>query len=205
MAEIESGRETPAAGDTTSPSLLARARANDAEAWARLVRLYHPLVAAWCARGGVPAADVDDVAQEVFAATAAGLVGFRRDRPGDTFRGWLRVVTRHQVALYFRRARRQPRAEGGSDALTALQAVPEPPVPSPEEDAVEVRDLYRRALEQVRGGFEEGTWRAFWMTVVEGRATAAVADDLGVTPAAVRQSRSRVLRRLKEEVGEVLD
>jgi RNA polymerase sigma-70 factor (ECF subfamily) len=29
-----------------------------------------------------------------------------------------------------------------------------------------------------------------------------VAADLGVTPAAVRQAKSRVLRRLKEEVGD---
>jgi RNA polymerase sigma-70 factor (ECF subfamily) len=193
------------AGGTTSLSLLARARANDADAWRRLSDLYRPLVLSWCGRGGVPAADAEDVAQEVFAAAAAGLAHFRRDRPGDTFRGWLRAVTRNQALLYFRRAKRNPGAKGGSDAWRDLQAVADPLADAPEDDAAEVSALYRRALEQVRGEFEERTWRAFWLTVVEGRVTAALAAELGVTPAAVRQAKSRVLRRLKEEVGDVLD
>jgi RNA polymerase sigma-70 factor (ECF subfamily) len=191
-------------GDDTSLSLLQRARANDADAWQRLVRLYHPLVVSWCGRGGVPVADLEDIAQEVFTATVAGLAGFRRDRPGDTFRGWLRIVTRHQVALYFRRTGHSPKAEGGSDALRDLQALPDPFAGSPEEEAAEAGALYRRALEQVRSEFEPRTWQAFWQTIVEGRSTAAVAAELDVTPAAIRQAKSRVLRRLKEEVGDVL-
>jgi RNA polymerase sigma-70 factor, ECF subfamily len=34
---------------------------------------------------------------------------------------------------------------------------------------------------------------------------AALAADLGMTPAAIRQAKSRVLRRLKQEMGELLD
>jgi len=64
--------------------------------------------------------------------------------------------------------------------------------------------LYRRALEQVRSEFEEPTWRAFWLTTVEDRAPVALADELGMTPAAIRQAKSRVLRRLKREMGELL-
>src|SRR6476620_8484070 len=92
-------------GQVTPLSLLERVRANDPEAWQRLVQLYRPLVLFWCTRGRVPADDVEDVAQEVLAAAAAGLASFRRDRPGDTFRGWLRTITRNQVLLWFRRNR----------------------------------------------------------------------------------------------------
>src|SRR6476620_2449763 len=77
-------------GQLTPLSLLARARANDQDAWARLASLYRPLVAFWCRRAHCPAEEVEDVTQEVFAAAAAGLATFRRDRPGDSFRGWLR-------------------------------------------------------------------------------------------------------------------
>jgi RNA polymerase sigma-70 factor (ECF subfamily) len=80
---------------TTPLTLLERVRANDPEAWARLVALYRPLVLSWCTRAGVHAADAEDVAQEVFLAAAHALDHFRRDRPGDTFRGWLRVITRN--------------------------------------------------------------------------------------------------------------
>ena len=39
----------------------------------------------------------------------------------------------------------------------------------------------------------------------EGRRTADVAADLAVSPASIRQARSRVLRRLREEVGDLID
>jgi RNA polymerase sigma-70 factor (ECF subfamily) len=189
----------------TPLSLLERARANDQDAWGRLAALYRPLVRFWCRQARCPAAEVEDVAQEIFAAVAAGLPGFRRDRPGDTFRGWLRGIARNQVLLYFRRNQGQPRPEGGSDALRRLQDVAEPLPEAGEGEAEEVSQLYRRAVEQVRGEFEERTWQMFWRTVVDGRSPPALAEELGVTAAAVRQAKSRVLRRLKQEMGELLE
>jgi RNA polymerase sigma-70 factor (ECF subfamily) len=57
----------------------------------------------------------------------------------------------------------------------------------------------------VRSEFEERTWQMFWRVVIEGRSPVALAEELGVTPAAVRQAKSRVLRRLKEEMGELVE
>ena len=57
----------------------------------------------------------------------------------------------------------------------------------------------------VREEFEERTWEAFWRVTVEGQTSTAVADALSMTPAAVRQAKSRVLRRLREEFGEILE
>jgi RNA polymerase sigma-70 factor (ECF subfamily) len=183
---------------------LERARANDPAAWSRLSGLYRPLVLFWCGRGGLHAEDAEDVTQEVFTAAAAGLGRFHRDRPGDTFRGWLRGITRNQVLLHFRRNRGRPLAEGGPDAQARLEDVADP-LPAPDEDeAAEVSQFYRRALEQVRPEFEERTWQAFWLTVIEGRSPAALASELGMTPAGVRQAKSRVLRRVKQEVGDLI-
>ena len=195
----------PRAGGETSLSLLQRARGRDPEAWRRLLRLYRPLVLFWCRRAGVRDADAEDVAQEVFAAVAAGLSGFRRVGPGDSFRGWLRGIARNQVLMNYRRNQGRPRAEGGSDAWAQLQEVADPlaePVAGEEE---EMSALYRRALEQVRCEFPEHVWQAFWLTAVEGRAPAALAAELHMTVNHIRQAKSRVLRRLREEVGESLD
>jgi RNA polymerase sigma-70 factor (ECF subfamily) len=191
-------------GQVTPLSLLERARAHDQQAWSRLVALYRPLVQFWCRQAHCPAGEVEDVTQDVFAAVAASLGGFHRDRPGDTFRGWLRGITRNQVLLYFRRNQDRPRPEGGSDALERLQDVADLPAGSAEE-AEEVSQLYRRAVEQVRSEFEERTWQMFWRVVIEGRSPVALAEELGVSPAAVRQAKSRVLRRLKEEMGELVE
>jgi hypothetical protein len=79
----------------------------------------------------------------------------RRRRPGPRFRGWLRGITRNQVLLYFRRNQGRPQAEGGSDALGRLQDAADPLAGSVEDEAQEVSQLYRQAVEQVRGEFEE--------------------------------------------------
>jgi len=198
-------RSAPAGQEATSLTLLQRLRANEPDAWRTAVQLYTPLVRHWCLRGGVRPADADDVTQEVFLAAASHLADFRRDREGDTFRGWLRGITRHLVLLHFRRAGRQPQAGGGTDAQLRLHEVADPePAPPDEDPQAEISALHRRALDLVRGEFEPRTWEAFWKTVVEGRSPVAVAAESGVSPAAIRMAKSRVLRRLREEFGDLI-
>ncbi len=190
------GRRVDVDAGETSLTLLESVRRREADGWRRLLDLYSPLLRYWIRGWGVRSEDVDDVAQDVFQAVAVGLAGFRRDRRGDSFRGWLHGVARHKALSHLRR--RGPRGVGGTDFL---ENVPLPPVPDEEERAL-IGELYRDALETARGEFEERTWRAFWRAAVEGVAPAAVADEMGVSPAAVRQSKSRVLRRLKDLLGE---
>jgi RNA polymerase sigma-70 factor (ECF subfamily) len=197
--------ERAGAVQPTPLSLLERVRRNDADAWRRLMELYRPLVLFWCTRGGVAVDDAEDVAQGVFAAVASSLSGFRHDRPGATFRGWLRVVTRNQVALHYRRNRDRVRAEGGSQVWEKLASVADPLAEAGDDELAEINQLHRRAVEQVRGEFEERTWQAFWLTAIEGRSPANLAAELGMTPTAIRQAKSRVLRRLKQEMGDLMD
>jgi RNA polymerase sigma-70 factor (ECF subfamily) len=192
-------------GPATSLSLLDRVRANDPSAWERLVALYRPLIQFWCLRGSVDRSDTEDVTQEVLAAAAAGMPTFHRDQPGDTFRGWLRGITRNLVRTYLRRNQGRVQAAGGSDALAQMLDVADPLAGPAEGEDREVGLLYRRALEQVRCEFEERTWQAFWLTVVEGRTPAVLAGELSTTETNIRQAKSRVLRRLKQEVGDLLD
>ncbi|MBL8799856.1 MAG: sigma-70 family RNA polymerase sigma factor [Planctomycetia bacterium] len=188
----------------TSLTLLQRVRANDRAAWQRLVQLYTPLVYYWCNRWGCSAENRDDVVQEVFLAVATGLPRFHRDRPGDSFRGWLRGITRNTLLAYLRRNRRQPSADGGTHHHLQMQAVSDQSSADDDDPPAELQSLHRRALELVRGEFEDRTWQMFWRTVVEGQSPVDVAADLGVSPAAVRMAKSRVLRRLKDELGDLL-
>jgi len=160
----------------------------------------------WCARAGVRGADADDVSQEVFRAVASHLENFRRDREGDTFRGWLRVITKNMILQHFRCSGRQQQGSGGSDALLKLQEVADRSADFPEEVEIEleVDGLRHRALELVRGQFKERTWQMFWLTFVEERSPVDIAAELKVTPAAVRKAKSRVLHRLKEEFAELI-
>jgi RNA polymerase sigma-70 factor, ECF subfamily len=195
---------TNMAGDVTSMTLLERALASDQTAWGRLLHVYSPLVTHWCLRWGVRDADAEDVRQEVFQAVAVRLPQFRREVAGDTFRGWLRGITRHKLLDHFRHRERQLDARGGSDAQQRLLQVPEPSDPLT-ESAVEETNLYHRALDLVRAEFEERTWTAFWRVAIDGQPVDVIAAELNISPASVRKYKSRVLHRLREEVGDLLD
>jgi RNA polymerase sigma-70 factor (ECF subfamily) len=194
-------------GDSTSSYLLCRAQAREPEAWQRLVVLYSPLVRHWCLQSGVPKHEIPDVSQEVFAAVASSLGTFQVDRPNTTFRAWIRGIARHKLWDHARR-RCEP-AVGGTDLQKRLEQVPAPAdevevEPELSESPADVTGLYRRALRQVHHQFEDRTWTAFWRVTVENHSPAEVASELGITANSVRQAKSRVLRRHREEMGELI-
>lgn len=192
-----------ATGRTTSLTLLQRALAKDENAWRRLVDLYKPLVYYWCQHWGVKGADADDIQQDVFQAVAVGLSDFSHQRAGESFRGWLRGITRHKLLDYFRREENRPVAHGGTDAQRHLQQIPNPDTPLADAPAAELVRLYHRALQLLQTEFELRTWQAFWRAAVDGVPVPDIAAELAMSPAAVRKAKSRVLRRLREEIGEV--
>jgi len=185
-----------------SSTLLERVKADRPEAWTRLVTLYGPVVYRWCRQAGAARDDAPDLVQEVFAAVAQHVRSFRRDRPGDSFGAWLRTVTRNVVRGHFRSRRGQAAAQGGTDAQEQLHQVPEPLEAG---DPREVADLVLPiGLELLRAEFENRTWEAFRRVAVEGQPSARVAMDLGMSVEAVYQAKSRVLRRLRQELDGLL-
>jgi RNA polymerase sigma-70 factor (ECF subfamily) len=56
------------------------------------------------------------------------------------------------------------------------------------------------AMDRVKGEFQETSWKAFWLTAVDGISAADVARQIGLSPGAVYVAKSRVLARLKDEV-----
>lgn len=192
----------------TSLSLLVRVMESDPLAWERLVRLYSPLVYFWCRKSGLQEHDLHDVFQEVFYTLARNIRKFRPIENG-TFRGWLRTLARNQLNDYFRKLGRVPQPIGGSEAMHYLEQIPaaEPLSSSNHSevlhDEIEIQhSLLIQALANVRQHFAEQTWRAFWMVVVDGREATDVAKDLEMLPGAVRVAKSRVLKRLRLEIGD---
>ncbi len=191
----------------TSRSLLARVQADESDAWDRLVHLYAPLVLHWCRSSGLQHEDAADIFQEVFQSVLKYVGKFRKENTKDTFRGWLRRITQNKVRDHFRKLGRDARGEGGSTALTWFAQLPEPSnieddlTPDDEGE----RGLFARALEMIRGEFEERTWAAFWRTTVEGQAPKDVGLSLSMSPGAVRVAKSRVLHRLREELGDLME
>jgi RNA polymerase sigma-70 factor (ECF subfamily) len=182
------GESSGASGESlgsTSASLLERVKARDEDAWRRLVRLYAPFVLYWCRQAGLQEADRADLSQEVFNSVARHIADFRRKRPDDTFRGWLRTVTRSKLREHFRRHACRSEGAGGSDAYQRLLSIPEEATMS-DDDSLADEDilLLRQALTLIHTDFEERTWQAFWRTTADGLPTYTVAEELGMTPAA---------------------
>jgi RNA polymerase sigma-70 factor (ECF subfamily) len=205
-ARIEGTPDQPGEPSSISSTLLERVKADRPEAWTRLVTLYGPVVYRWCRQAGAARDDAPDLVQEVFTAVARHIGSFRRDRPGDSFAAWLSTITRNAIRGNFRGRRGRPIAQGGTDAQERLQRVPEPLDPVEASDPQEVASLILPiGLEMVRAEFENRTWDAFRRVAIEGQPSARVATDLGMSIEAVYQAKSRVLRRLRQELDGLLE
>ena len=191
-------------GSKTSTSWLSRVRQRDPQAWRRLTELYGPLVYHWSRRHSLSAEDASDLTQEVFSAVAGAIERFLHSPEHGTFRGWLWTIARNKLRDHFRRETNREAADGGTAAFQRLAMIPE--IWSDEShdvtDRVELQRLFQRALERVRSEFEDRTWRAFWLSTVELRDTSDIAAELGLSTNSVRQAKSRVLRRLRRELGD---
>ncbi len=183
----------------TPVSLLQRLRQpGDGAAWSQFVRLYTPLLYAWARRAGLSEADAADLLQDVFAALLRELPGFAY-QPDKSFRAWMRTVLLNRWRALRRRRSPQPVPPGQLDGLPGAA---DPDLPG---EAEERRELVRRALALIEGDFAPATWQAFRQFAVAGRPAAEVAAELGLTVNAVYLARSRVLRRLREQLAGLID
>jgi RNA polymerase sigma-70 factor (ECF subfamily) len=192
-------------GSATSRSLIARVQADEPDAWSRLVHLYAPLVQHWCRCRGLQDPDVADVFQDVFQSVVGHMGRFQHERKGDTFRGWLRRITQNKIHDHFRRRVREAPGVGGSSVQQRWAELPEPPVRDESLADDGEQELFARGLRLIQDEFEERTWKAFWRTAVDGREAKDVGAELAMSPGAVRVAKARVLRRLREELGDLTE
>jgi RNA polymerase sigma-70 factor (ECF subfamily) len=190
----------------TSVSLLERlAGAPTDDDWRLLLDLYQPLLRAWLARAGAPLADADDLVQEVLLVVFREVGGFERRQAG-AFRAWLRGILVHRLRNYFRARQYRPTATGDSDFLRRLDELESPhselsALWDREHDEHVAASLMRR----VRGDFAAATWQAFQRHVLEGEPAAQVAEGLGLSLNSVLLAKSRVLKRLRQELAGLVE
>jgi RNA polymerase sigma-70 factor (ECF subfamily) len=169
------------------------------QSWQRFVELYAPLLYHWVSRYGVPASDAADVVQEVFVVLVEKLPVFDYDENGS-FRGWLHTITRNKC---------HDRLRGlVADRKAKSKLNPEQAHPSAADvftEAEYFQAVGQKALELMQREFEPSTWKACWDNVVEGKSIVEISARLGISVNAVYLSKSRVLRRLREELAGLLE
>jgi RNA polymerase sigma-70 factor (ECF subfamily) len=189
----------------TPVSLLQRLRVTGpaektVTAWEEFVDLYTPLLYSWARRLGLQVSDSSDLVQDVFVILVRKLPDFHYD-PHKSFRAWLRTIFMNR----WRDLGRRPATTSPQAAVAELAQLISPDKAGEQEEAEYREHLVRRALELMRHEFQAATWKACWEHAVNGRPAVDVARELGMSVNAVYLARSRVLRRVREYLEELLD
>ena len=189
----------------TSVSLLDRLKMARPESpdWLHLHDLYLPLIRSWLRRIPGLGAEADDLAQEVLVVVVHRIHDFDRQREGS-FRAWLRQVTVNRVRTYRRQRQRRP-AVGldGADGFLDQLADPHSQL-TREWDLEHDRHVFERLLAVIRPDFTATTWEAVRRFALDGLQAAQVAREMGLTENAVNRAKARILKRLREEAGDLL-
>src|SRR5262249_7789734 len=149
---------------------------------------------------GLQEADAEDLVQDVLATLVRALPDFRYDRH-KSFRRWLATVALN--AWRDRRKRRATRPLPGEPE--GLEDIPDRADPDAFWEADYRRHLVRRTLEALQDEFQPTTWRACWEVLIQGHAPAEVAAELGLTAGSVYAAKFRAIKRLRRELGGMLD
>jgi RNA polymerase sigma-70 factor (ECF subfamily) len=192
--------------DVTRQSLLLRAQTGDPGAWKDLITLYRPLLVGWLRHQAVPVNEVDDLVQEILLAVVQDLPSFSHSGRVGAFRGWLRTIARNRACDFWRGHGRQLQAAGGSGIAEAISQLEDPDSELNRMwDAEHDRYVLRCLLDLMELEFEPTTVQAFRRVILEGASSADVARELGISIGAVYAAKSRVLGRLREEAGSLID
>ena len=118
------------------------------------------------------------------------------------FRGWLRTVLGRRITDFLRRRAVRPVATGDPEFARRLDELA-----SPQSELSRLWDrehdthVARQALRIVQPDFAPATWQAFRRQVIDGIPGAAAAQELGISLNAALLAKSRVLKRLRQEVA----
>jgi len=185
----------------TRASLLLQIRdGSNHSAWREFMNLYGPVVYGFARKRGLQDADASDLMQDVMRSVASAIGQLDYDRKRGSFAGWLFTITRNKVFNFLSSRRIRPQATGDTATNQMLNSHPDASDGSEAWEIEYQRRLASLAMDKIKNEFQENTWRAFWLTAVEGVSASDAGQQIGLSPGAVYVAKSRVMARLKDEV-----
>jgi RNA polymerase sigma-70 factor, ECF subfamily len=199
MDEVKANHLASRAQFDTSTSLLEQVKLRDETAWKRLTVLYGPLVYHWCRKSGLSADDAADMLQDVYRTLVIHIDDFDKTAEHGSFRAWLWTITRNRISDFYRVSADKVRAAGGSAVLLQMNNLPDhEPDDLTDSGISTTASLTSRALRIIKAEVKESTWIAFWRSTVDEINPSTVAAELNISVESVWQSKSRVMRRLRQ-------
>lgn len=175
--------------ERTDEELVARCRDNDVRAFDELLTRHERKVLRVLGLMGIPHADREDVAQEVFIRVFRHLSGYRR---GRSFSGWLYRITVNAAHDYRTKTALRGRRETAWDEA-GEDSPDRRPGPA---DLLSEREK-RGKLEQAIESLSDRERAVFVLCELEGLSSREVARALGITAITVRRHLGRARRRLQ--------
>lgn len=186
---------------------------SDQDAWRHFESVYLGVVTRVAIRYGMQPADAADLGQDVMMRVSQNIHRFDPGKNQARFRTWLGTLIRSVVVDRYR-SKPKDVASGLTEVQDLLSALPaEHSGERPESSssslnpqwnstlgAEEQIEIFRWAANRIRNEYTESSWLAFWRTTVENHGVKQVAEELGRSVGAIYTSRSRIMRRLREEV-----
>lgn len=181
----------------TRPSIFLSLRSDktlDRElGWNEFHKRYAPVVAGFARNAGLKGEEINEVVQDVMFGFFRVSNAFVYDPTRGRFRGYLKRVTLNAIRDRWRRRRKE----------ASLPEEMDPAAENPLDQHFErewAENLLRRALEEVRQHVQPRTMLAFELYGVKGMPAPAVEKETGMTYAAIRHAKMRVLNELQRVV-----
>jgi RNA polymerase sigma-70 factor (ECF subfamily) len=185
---------------TGSVLLLVLSNPANPQFWAAFVDRYGPKIYGWCRQRGLQEADAQDVTQEVLTQLVQKLQVFTYAPHKGSFRAWLKTLTHHAWCDYLESRRRAGGDAKGPETQERLETL------EAREDLLKALEesfdfeLLEEAQARVRLRVTPRDWQIFEDLTVAGRSGPAVAEKLKMSVSAVLMAKSRVQKKLREEI-----
>ncbi|MBL9119988.1 MAG: sigma-70 family RNA polymerase sigma factor [Phycisphaerae bacterium] len=186
----------------TTVELLGRLRSGGSESdWADLDRRYRPLAVAVARKLGLTQEDAEDVAQQAMLEFYAGWQKGEYDPSRGRLRVWLISIVRHRAIDLMRRVRLRQDWRGDSAVGVAVDDAELEGA----WDAEWRRAVLAEAIVRLRttSRAEPKTLDAFDRFALQGVPGEIVAAEIGIALEEIYRIKSRMLKRLREIIGEV--
>ena len=186
--------------ETTRASLLQRVRdPRDQESWREFFHIYEPLLYRYARVRGLDRDSSEDLAQQCLALLTEKMPSFEYAREKGGFKHWLRRIANNKVNDSFKK--RRPAVAQSADFRR------------PQEREISPDELWERqwkkrhlqyCLTQIQSEVAAGTYKAFEYHVLCSWPVERVAETLSITVDQVYTAKSRITKRLRSKMRDLL-
>ncbi len=186
--------------ETTRASLLQRVKdPRDQTSWREFYQIYQPLLYRYARARGLDRENAEELTQQCLALLTTKMPEFEYSREKGGFKHWLRRIANNKVNDLFKK-RRLPLAQSGDFRRPQHREL------SPDElweQQWQKRHL-QYCLREIQSEVGASTYQAFQYHVLSGWPVERVAETLNISADQVYTAKSRITRRLRSKMRELM-